>query len=300
VQAAEAASEKARHDGCTNASRLSAEQQEALNEELFSFVRGVANETDADAERVQQFLAAGADPNYAQRWNDKIIDAVLLKASREGLVRIVNTLLKGGADPNIQDQNRQTPIWDAAGYGTTASAPEVLDLLLSAGANPFHTSGEGEPTLLEFNEGFLTGKQQMLAGLPPDLHPEQRKRREAVIQVLRRYVKSAGKACDRSKDRGRRSETAKCEVCDGEALSESELKARFKKLGIGYQEFGDQSSNPYGVSQHDFDAIERLKGFQCMDCGKVFCLDCVKRHAKPHPNGGRACMACGGMFGHYR
>lgn len=87
-----------------------------------------------------------------------------------------------------------------------------------------------------------------------------------------------------------------CEQCGGEAVNETELIARFKRLGIGYKEFGDQSSNPYGVSQRNFDAIERLKGFQCKECGNVYCINCIKLDAKPHPNGGRACMSCGGMF----
>ena len=70
-----------------------------------------------------------------------------------------------------------------------------------------------------------------------------------------------------------------CEQCGGEAVNETELIARFKRLGIGYKEFGDQSSNPYGVSQRNFDAIERLKGFQCKECGNVYCMNCIKLDA---------------------
>jgi hypothetical protein len=92
----------------------------------------------------------------------------------------------------------------------------------------------------------------------------------------------------------------RCAQCSGEALNETDLKAKFRMLGIGYKEFGDLSSNAYGVSQCQFEAVERFKGFQCTTCGKVFCLACIKLHAQSHANGGRACMACGGMFGYYR
>ncbi len=48
--------------------------------------------------------------------------------------------------------------------------------------------------------------------------------------------------------------------------------------------------------QEIFEALENQRGFRCRNCGRVYCLDCLFNHAPAHPNGGKACPVCGGVF----
>jgi len=89
-----------------------------------------------------------------------------------------------------------------------------------------------------------------------------------------------------------------CAKCGKSILTEGQVSQEFAKLGIDYQP-GGTHGNPYGVSQGTFDSIESRKGFRCRACGDVFCMDCIKRYAPQHPQGGRACLSCGGQYGRY-
>lgn len=59
---------------------------------------------------------------------------------------------------------------------------------------------------------------------------------------------------------------------------------------------GDLSSNPHGVGQSAFDAIEGKKGFKCTQCGKVFCVTSVLEHAPQPARRGRAGIVCVGQY----
>lgn len=45
-----------------------------------------------------------------------------------------------------------------------------------------------------------------------------------------------------------------------------------------------------------FDEIEARRGFECTECGRVYCADCIVRYAPDHAGGGKACEACGARF----
>ena len=45
-----------------------------------------------------------------------------------------------------------------------------------------------------------------------------------------------------------------------------------------------------------YDEIQKGRAFRCVNCGRTYCMDCLLHEAPPHPNGGKACLSCGGAF----
>ena len=81
-----------------------------------------------DCQKVKDFLAAGANPNAADR-NGR---TPLHEAAVYGREAIVPVLLAAGANPNVADRYGGTPLHSAAYYGREAT----VQLLLTAGAEP--------------------------------------------------------------------------------------------------------------------------------------------------------------------
>ncbi|XP_027695268.1 cyclin-dependent kinase 4 inhibitor B [Vombatus ursinus] len=77
-------------------------------------------------ERLQELLAAGADPNGVNRFGRRPIQVMMM-----GNVGVAELLLKHGADPNVPDPTTLTlPVHDAAREGFL----DTLILLHRAGA----------------------------------------------------------------------------------------------------------------------------------------------------------------------
>ena len=77
---------------------------------------------------VKACLAAGADVNTRDRWDDQ---PALICAVKNGSVPCIELLLKAGADVNIRDNYGETALFDAVSQGSV----QCTDLLLKAGAD---------------------------------------------------------------------------------------------------------------------------------------------------------------------
>jgi len=101
---------------------------------------------------IKKLINEGADVNYQQDVEGKK-QTPLICASDGGTPEIVDILLKAGADPNKTGPvRRDTPLMYAA-YNKT-HAIEIAELLLQAGASPNQTGSEGLTALIwAVNEG---------------------------------------------------------------------------------------------------------------------------------------------------
>jgi hypothetical protein len=110
---------------------------------------------------------------------------------------------------------------------------------------------------------------------------------------------------------------AHCEQCHRQAYSTTEFERQCEQAGfikdgptgqfkmrVGeLAGLGDQVdralSRQVSGQQGTFDRLEGQRGYQCVACGNVYCMDCLYAVAPPHPRGGKACPACGATFQHY-
>jgi ankyrin repeat protein len=95
-------------------------------------------------------VLANADPNVVQ---GKKGSTALHEAVREGRIEVINLLVAAGADPNVQDEFRGTPLHDAT-RGDREDTDEIVKLLLAAGADPNVQDASGSSPLfraLEFS-----------------------------------------------------------------------------------------------------------------------------------------------------
>jgi DNA-directed RNA polymerase subunit RPC12/RpoP len=99
-----------------------------------------------------------------------------------------------------------------------------------------------------------------------------------------------------------------CRKCGREVLTTKEFEAACQKASFvkdhatGMFKMRVRSGvvfldgNP-AYEQAKFNAIEKRRGYQCIRCGSVYCLDCLYTSAPAHP-AGRACPKCGSTFRH--
>jgi len=104
-----------------------------------------------------------------------------------------------------------------------------------------------------------------------------------------------------------------CKRCGGAALSENEFHDAVRRAGLHVDDHGRVALRLGGIAgsmtsvgaaleqqrveqQAKFEAIENTKGFRCTGCRTVYCMNCLFRFAPQHPNGGKACPACGSTF----
>ena len=78
-------------------------------------------------------------------------------AAGAGSVEVVALLLRKGADPDIQDGGRHTPLYRAANECASAAGPEIVRLLVRAGANVNACAGVTRSTPLHMaaRRGYL-------------------------------------------------------------------------------------------------------------------------------------------------
>lgn len=144
-----------------------------------------------DLRRVEELLAAGADPNWrsgdqtAYQWvphGAREIKCALIEAGAEdpelthalvwvigtGRVRAVQVLIDRGADVNVSTHSG-TPIQVAARAGQA----EIVDLLIGAGADVDAGSGITTPLLSALEGGYAEiGLKLIGAGADPELTPK--------------------------------------------------------------------------------------------------------------------------------
>ncbi|MCJ7793679.1 hypothetical protein MUP42_01970 [Candidatus Bathyarchaeota archaeon] len=102
----------------------------------------------------------------------------------------------------------------------------------------------------------------------------------------------------------------KCCKCKKEVLKTSQFEAACREAGFTKDKATDKfkmklrsgavflNGNP-AFEQMKYNAIENQRGYQCISCKRVYCLDCLYTSAPPHPGGGKACPKCGSTFQHY-
>lgn len=102
---------------------------QAMNSELLALVRSGRDE------KVQTFLATGADPNF--QGQDDV--TYLMEAARRGHTGTVQVLLNAGAEVNTKSRVRRTALMEAAEKGHT----EMVRVLLDYGAEVDARQGRG-------------------------------------------------------------------------------------------------------------------------------------------------------------
>ncbi len=45
-----------------------------------------------------------------------------------------------------------------------------------------------------------------------------------------------------------------------------------------------------------YENMQKQRAFTCQACGATYCMECLLKHAPSHPNGGKACLSCHGVF----
>lgn len=92
-------------------------------------------------------LEHGADPRPT---STEDISPLHLAAEKNALADIVPVLITMGADPNLHDEDGNTPLHNAAAYGNMS----CIEALLRSRANPNSLTGEGEtPLMYAIQEG---------------------------------------------------------------------------------------------------------------------------------------------------
>ena len=97
---------------------------------------------DNNLDTVQQLLAEGVDPNGVD-WHGQ---AAVHVAAEHDAAKNMEALLQAGGNPNLQDQDGNTPLHHAA-RGTIASFDSLTVILLRAGADPNRPNNGGETPL---------------------------------------------------------------------------------------------------------------------------------------------------------
>ncbi|MFZ8811217.1 MAG: ankyrin repeat domain-containing protein [Pyrobaculum sp.] len=136
---------------------------------------------------VKNLLDAGADPNMR---ND-LRETPLHYAAMEGHAEVVKMLLKHGANPNVRDFLGYTPLHYAAAYGRA----EVVKLLLEHGANPSLKTVSGDTPLHYVAEGCEAGAAELLLKHGADPTAKNAKGETPVDVARRQYEKYRG-YCD--------------------------------------------------------------------------------------------------------
>jgi truncated hemoglobin YjbI/ankyrin repeat protein len=98
------------------------------------------NRNTDQPEVVAGIVARGVEVNSTKLWGR----GALHFAAKAGFIGTVNVLLKNGADPNLRDDEGQTPLFYAFRAGKSIDPKTVVAALLKAGADPEVKDGKGK------------------------------------------------------------------------------------------------------------------------------------------------------------
>ena len=102
-------------------------------------------------EVLKLLLNEGAEPNSPSRNAMRVTALHSAAANREPelSLRMVETLLRSGADPNVKQHGGWTPLQQAAAHGRT----QIVNVLLAHGADPAARSDDGKTAADKAAEG---------------------------------------------------------------------------------------------------------------------------------------------------
>ena len=143
--------------------------------ELVDACRGNHNAQD-HPDRVQSLLDRGANVNI-QDYKKK---TPMHRAGQAGFIKIPQLLFDHGASLEIEDEKGNTPIFDAAAYGRI----KTLKLLLKLGANRRHKNNRGETALFAAARAKQLAAVQVLGKSKADLRICNKKGK-TVLEVVR-------------------------------------------------------------------------------------------------------------------
>ena len=102
---------------------------------------------------IEIILKAGSDANGKDHWGDTPLHRLMRLDPTPHLTKIVSLLLKFGAQVNTGNNYADTPLHSAAVY----RRPEVVQMLLDAGADPLAVNNYGESALSMAHKWFHHG-----------------------------------------------------------------------------------------------------------------------------------------------
>ena len=155
--------------------RALAAEARAIKEDL-SMARGLARDSGrtpvaVGEERAQKLADAVAIVKRAGAaaiaWKNEEGDPVLLVAAARGVAPIVAALLEAGADPNAAAPGRFTALTAAIDFGD----PEIVRMLLAAGANPKVTPADGRSAMKRVRGPYEEEIKALLRAGPPAKPP---------------------------------------------------------------------------------------------------------------------------------
>jgi hypothetical protein len=113
--------------------------------DLLAFATVVVRDRKGDPEIVRILLEAGADPRKSgMPGGGSLLHFMVINAT-PGSVEVIRLLLEHGADPNAKD-----PQWGATPMADAGERPELVRLLVEAGANVDQLMPGGESILVRF------------------------------------------------------------------------------------------------------------------------------------------------------
>lgn len=136
---------------------------------------------DDEAEALKA-VQAGADPNFQ-------CDGMplLVIAAAEGQEKLVDALLKAGADPNAQDAFGRSAIMYVGWLGSTEAHERIFDELVGHGARLNERQREGG-TVLDLATRFLNTRMvPKLVAYHAECSPESRRLAERIISGHRSW-----------------------------------------------------------------------------------------------------------------
>lgn len=97
-----------------------------------------------DRDFIAYLLSLGADPSIPERQRTR---TPLHMVAQDGDTEVAELLLEHGANPNAQEENGNTPLWEAVFRAGKSGVSPMIQVLVAAGADPTMKNNSGVSSL---------------------------------------------------------------------------------------------------------------------------------------------------------